>query len=155
MNESVKEEEKKANANQLANIIDIYQPLPFNKSAVKLFKIIGKIYLDNHQKRFYSVRRFKSYLALYFGFKSENINLKFNFLESVGIIKVQRRAKKGDPGGLELNIGKLLEYDDDKRVFTAWMEEKEKERKKIEIEAKQALKMMQEAEKNAGRKSVA
>jgi len=139
MKRNKEKKEKKANADTLANKTDIYQPPPFNQTAVKLFTIIGKIYLDNNQKRFFSVRRFKSYLALYFGFKSENINLKFNFLESVGIIKVHRRAKKGDAGGLELNIEKLLEYSDDPKVFNAWEKERAKEKQKLEDEAKEYL----------------
>lgn len=156
MNVNVKEDEKNGEANELENNIDIYQsittplyePLEFNKSAVKLFAIIGKIYIDNHRKKYYSVKRFKSYLSLYFGFKSENINLKFNFLESVGIVKVQRRAKKGDAGGLELNIEKLLEYYDTKELFDAYEEEKAKDKKAVEEEAKKFFKDI-EAGKNA------
>lgn len=146
MNKNKEKKEKKVSANKSAEIIDIYQPPPFNKTTVKLFAIIGKIYLDNNLKKYYSVRRFKSYLSLYFGFKAENINLKFNFLDSVGIIKVQRRAKRGDAGGLELNVEKLLEYYDDQRVFNAWNSERMKEKFKLEEEAREHLKRLKGAE---------
>lgn len=103
-------------------------PPQFHKSVKKLLEAISFIY-KNHYKankeEDFTIKSFKSIIALYFGFHERNVGPRFNLLHSLGIIKVVEPGKRDRRGKVFINLETLVKYcSDDDELFDIWLKDK-------------------------------
>jgi hypothetical protein len=105
----------------------------FHKSVAKLLEVISFIYKRNHEANKpeeFTVKAFKSILALYFGFHERNIGPRFNLLQGLGIIKVTPQSKMNRLGRVVFDLEALLNYcNDDAELFDIWLKKQKEESK--------------------------
>ena len=125
--------EKDKEEDSLTKKEDVPTHPEFHKSVIKLFEAVSSIYKTQYKANKpeeFTVKAFKSILALYFGFHERNIGPRFNLLQGLGIIKVTPPSKMNRFGRVVFDLETLADYcGDDMELFDIWLKKQKEESK--------------------------
>lgn len=129
INNNVKEESKVIQGEGVPT------PPKLHKSVKKLLEAMAFIYkrhCEANKEMEFTVKSFKSLIALYFGFHERNVGPRFNLLQSLGVIKVVERSKTNRMGKVFLNLETLVNFcDDDVELFDIWLKTKRRNQNEL------------------------
>lgn len=122
----------KEEKNKVVQKRDVPTPPQFHKSVQRLFEVVALIYKNHYnenKREEFSIKGFKSALALYFGFHERNVGPRFNLLTSLEIIRVIEPNRINRRGRVLLNLEKLLDHYADNELWDIRSKKRKEESK--------------------------